>query len=100
LKRGLEKNNKVYWHARGITARNIIKAMHKDETEDIYENLPSNIILLRATLPKSWDEYRDKTAAIFKQKTEGTVKLVPNTTHLLHWDNPEVVLEEIKKNWI
>ncbi|MFI8709179.1 alpha/beta fold hydrolase [Bacillus sp. NPDC077411] len=96
---GLEKNNKVCWHARGITAGNIIKAMHKHETADIYENLPSNIILLRATLPSSMDEYRDKTANIFEQKTSGTVKQIPNTTHLLHWDNPEVVVEEIRKNW-
>ena len=96
---GFEKNNKIYWHARGITAGNIIKAMHKHETADIYENLPSNIILLRATLPSSWNEYRDKTANIFEQKIRGTVKCIPNTTHMLHCDNPEVVVEEIKKNW-
>ncbi|PED05653.1 lipase [Bacillus pseudomycoides] len=96
---GLEKNNKVYWHARGVTAGHIIKAMHKHETIDIYENLPSNILLLRATLPSSWDEYRGKTANIFKQKTRGIVKLIPNTTHMLHWDKPEVVVEEIRQCW-
>lgn len=96
---GLENDNKVYWHARGVTAGHIIKAMHKHETIDIYENLPSNILLLRATLPNSWDAYRSKTANIFKQKTGGTVKLIPNTTHMLHWDKPEVVVEEIRKCW-
>ena len=96
---GLEQNNKIYWHARGMRDGNILKAMYKHETADIYENLPSNIILLRATLPSSWNEYRDKTANIFKQKTRGTVKCIPNTTHMLHCDNPEVVVEEIRKNW-
>jgi pimeloyl-ACP methyl ester carboxylesterase len=96
---GIERNNKVHWNARGVTAINIIQAMYKHETEDIYDKLPSNIILLRATLPKNWDEYRDKTATIFKQKTGATVQLVPNTTHMLHWDKPEEVVQEIRGNW-
>lgn len=95
----VERDGKIYWHARGTTAANIIKAMHKHETVDIYENLPSSILLLRATLPKSWDEYRDKTAKIFEEKTKGTVKLIPDSTHMLHWDYPEIVVEEIRKNW-
>ncbi|WLD94633.1 alpha/beta hydrolase [Alkalihalobacillus sp. AL-G] len=97
---GIEKDNKVHWHTSGITANHIIKAMYKDETEDVYEDLSPNIILLRATLPKSWDEYRSKTSTIFTQKTGGIVKQVPNTTHMLHWDKPEVVVEEIQKNWV
>ncbi|MBM7585456.1 pimeloyl-ACP methyl ester carboxylesterase [Bacillus pakistanensis] len=67
--------------------------------EDIDEKLPPNIILLRATLPKNWEEYRDKTATIFKQKTRATVQLVPNTTHMLHWDKPEEVVQKIRRNW-
>ncbi|AJH20184.1 MULTISPECIES: alpha/beta hydrolase [Bacillus] len=96
---GIEMDNKVCWHARGTTAGNIIRGMHKDETIDIYEKLPSNIILLRATVPQIWDEYRDKTVRIFKLKTGAKVKLISDTTHLLHWDKPEVVIEEIKSNW-
>ncbi|KFM98983.1 putative lipase [Bacillus clarus] len=96
---GLEKNDKVYLHARGITASSIIKGMHKHETIDIYEKMPPNIILLRATFPHNWDEYRGKTATIFKEKTGGTVKLIPDTTHILHWDKPEIVVEEIRRNW-
>ncbi|EJQ60537.1 alpha/beta hydrolase [Bacillus mycoides] len=96
---GIEMDNKVCWHARGTTAGNIIRGMHKDETIDIYEKLRSNIILLRATVPQIWDEYRDKTVRIFKLKTGAKVKLISDTTHLLHWDKPEVVIEEIKSNW-
>ncbi|PEX79001.1 alpha/beta fold hydrolase [Bacillus cereus] len=96
---GIEMDNNVCWHARGRTAGNIIRGMHKDETIDIYEKLPSDIVLLRATVPQIWDEYRDKTVNIFKEKTDGVVKLIPDTTHMLHWDKPEVVIEEIKNNW-
>lgn len=97
----LEKNGRYYWHARGETAGNIIKGMHKHETEDIYEKLPhtSKILLLRATLPKSEDNYRDLTMSIFQQKTRADTKKIPNTSHMLHWDNPEVVVKEIKRRW-
>ncbi|WLD93857.1 alpha/beta fold hydrolase [Alkalihalobacillus sp. AL-G] len=95
----LKKDSKYYWHARGVTAGNIIKAMHKHDIEDIFESLPSTILLLRATLPERMDEYRNKTAKIFKEKTNGLVKLIPDTTHMLHWDNPQVVVEEIRKSW-
>ncbi|QDP41575.1 hypothetical protein FN924_16195 [Radiobacillus deserti] len=71
--------------------------MHKNETEDIYESLPS--LLLRATLPKSEEEYRELTASIFQQKTGVTVKQIHHTSHMLHWDNPEVVIREIRERW-
>jgi hypothetical protein len=71
---GIEKNNQVIWPAKGKTARHIIEAMHKHETEDVYDSLPSNVLLLRATLPKSWDEYRGLTGEIFIQKANGLVK--------------------------
>jgi pimeloyl-ACP methyl ester carboxylesterase len=97
----LQKDGKYYWHARGKTAGNIIRGMHKYETEDIYEKLPDNIniLLLRATLPKSQDAYRGLTSNLMEQKTGATVKLIPNTSHMLHWDNPEVVIKEIKEKW-
>ncbi|MGP4062355.1 alpha/beta fold hydrolase [Halobacillus sp. H74] len=97
----LEKNNRYYWHARGETAGNIIKGMHKHETEDIYEKLPHNlkILLLRATLPQSEDGYRDLTMSIFQQKTGADTKKIPNTSHMLHWDNPDIVVKEIKRRW-
>jgi pimeloyl-ACP methyl ester carboxylesterase len=97
----LKKDGKYFWHARGKTAAHIIRGMHKDEAEDIYEKLPLNlnILLLRATLPKSQDAYRDLTSSLFEQKTGAIVKIIPNTSHMLHRDNPEVVIKEIKGRW-
>lgn len=94
---GVERDNKVRWHMRGKDAGHIIRAMHKDETEDIYQSLSSNILLLRATLPERVEVQRKNTAETFQQKTGGTVKVVSNTTHMLHWDNPTIVVNEIKK---
>ena len=96
----LEKDNKFYWHARGETAGHIVKAMHKHETADIYEDLPSGILLLRATLPAHMNKQRKLTADIFKEETGATVNEVPGTTHMLHWDNPLSVVHEIKAMWL
>jgi pimeloyl-ACP methyl ester carboxylesterase len=95
----LEKDNRFYWHARGGTGGNIVKAMYKHETLDIYEDLTSNILLLRATVPEEINSHRDFTSNLFEQKTGATVKIIPNTSHMLHWDNPEIVVDEIRKNW-
>lgn len=95
----LEKDGKYYWHARGITGGNIIKGMHKHETADIFEKLPSDILLLRAALPQEQENYRAMTSKIFEQKTGGKMKKISNTTHMLHWDEPDVVVNEIRKSW-
>jgi pimeloyl-ACP methyl ester carboxylesterase len=95
----LEKDGKFYLHARGKTAGYIIQAMYKHETVDIYEALPSTIILLRATLPESMQVQRKRTSTIFKERTGSTVKCISITTHMLHWDNPEIVVNEIKTSW-
>ena len=82
----------------GNTASNIIRGMYKDETIDIYEKSLANIVLLRATVPQVWADYRDKTVNVFKEKTDSIVKVIPDTTHMLHWDKPEIVIAEIKNN--
>lgn len=95
----LERNNKFYWHARGITGSHIIKGMHKHEITDIFDELPADILLLRAALPAEQEDYRAKTSQLFEQKARGNVKVIPHTTHMLHWDRPEVVVSVIRKNW-
>lgn len=96
----LQQDNRFYWHARGTTAANIIRAMHKDDIEDIFEDMPPGIILLRATLPEKMNEQRRFTADRFQKKTGAVVKVIPETTHLLHWDRPEVVVQEIRERWV
>jgi pimeloyl-ACP methyl ester carboxylesterase len=95
----LKKDNKFYWHARGVTGANIIRAMHKDDIEDIFEEMPSPIVLLRASLSESLEENRKRMAALFQQKTGAEVNTIPETTHLLHWDRPRAVVEEVRKRW-
>lgn len=96
---GLESNKQVTWHARGTTAKHIITAMHKHETEAIYDQLPPGILLMRATLPEVMDVQRTTTSEIFKKKANGKIQVIEGATHMLHWDQPEVVINAIRKHW-
>ncbi|MGM0845129.1 MAG: alpha/beta fold hydrolase [Bacillota bacterium] len=95
----LKKDNRYYWHARGTTGANIIRAMHKDDVEDIFDSMPPGILLLRATLPETMEEDRSQKAGRFQQKTGAEVISVSASSHLLHWDRPEVVVKEVRKRW-
>lgn len=97
---GVYRKGEVRWHVRGETAMNIIRAMHQDETEDIYHLLRGDIVLLKATEPKAWSAYRDKTSKVFADKTGATIIEIPESTHLLHWDHPNTIVNEIKNRWI
>jgi pimeloyl-ACP methyl ester carboxylesterase len=97
---GVELNNNVCWHASGKTARHVIEALHKFEVEEIYEKLPADITILRSTLPISWNDYRSRCTKIFKKITGGSVIEVPETSHMLHWEKPEVVVAEVKNQWL
>ncbi|MYL48131.1 alpha/beta fold hydrolase [Halobacillus litoralis] len=95
----LKENGKFYWHARGRTAASIVRAMHKDETADLYHRLPSNLLLLRATQPEHMEKQRNKTASIFEKETGARVVEVPGTSHMMHWDRPERIVQYIRNQW-
>ncbi|QHJ72352.1 alpha/beta fold hydrolase [Planococcus halotolerans] len=96
----MEKDNRFYWHARGTVAGSIVKGMHKNEITDVYFKLPFKLLLLRAELPKEQEAYRDKASRLFQQKTGATIKVIADTTHMLHWDKPQAVIDEIKSRWL
>ncbi|WP_202812745.1 hypothetical protein [Clostridium argentinense] len=50
---------------------------------------------MQATLPSSWDEVRTLETEKFKEATNGIVKKIEGTTHLLHWDKPNIIVEEV-----
>ncbi|WP_425447943.1 alpha/beta fold hydrolase [Dethiothermospora halolimnae] len=86
------------YHANGFTATGAIKSMYLYPPNSIYDNLPNSIYLLRSTLPESMNEYRENLSENFKNNTGSKVKKIEGAGHLLHWDKPNEVVEEIL-NW-
>ncbi|SDO51411.1 alpha/beta fold hydrolase [Halobacillus aidingensis] len=95
----LKKDGKFYWHARGLTAAAIVRAMHKDETADLYHRLPSDLLLLRATQPVHMEVQRKKTSSIFEKETGAEVVEVAGTSHMMHWDRPQRIVQYIRNQW-
>ncbi len=90
-----EENGKIRFCASGDTARGAIKSMYNSPTNLLYDKLKLPILLLQATLPSSWDEVRTLEVEEFKKGTNAIVKKIEGTTHLLHWDKPDLIVEEV-----
>lgn len=89
-----EEAGTIGFCASGDTARGAIKCMYNFPTDAIYDKLETPILLLQATIPESWNEIRNILVEEFQKNTNALVKKV-EMTHLLHWDNPFLISEEV-----
>lgn len=97
----LHNDNRYYWHARGKTGVAIIRAMYRDEVLEFSSRVqPNSITLLRATLPESDESFKIDASNQFAELTGAIVKSVPSASHMLHWENPDRVVQEIRENWV
>lgn len=86
-----EESGEIRFAARGRTARGAIKSMYKYPTDELFDKIDVPILLLQATLPDGWREIRELQVKKFKEKTNSIVRVLEGTTHLIHWDNPELI---------
>ncbi len=63
----------------------------------IYDRLETPILLLRSTKPELWNEVRDLMMLDFKKRVKNYTVMKINESHMLHWDNPGLVLREIRE---
>lgn len=97
----LHKDNRYYWHARRRTGAAIIKSMYRDEILEFLPRVQTNLItLLRATLPAEDEPFKVDASNQLATLTGALIKAVPSTSHMLHWDNPDRVVQEVQENWI
>ncbi len=73
--------------------------MYKCPPDLIYADIKSsqagnNILLLQSSIPENL-LYRDILAEKFRSETGGVVKKMP-LTHMMHWENPELVINEVR----
>lgn len=97
------ENEKYRWHAKGVTAEFTLKGMYKFPPNLIYSDilnkkLSDRILLLQSALPKNQEEIMNILADKFSTETGSKLKKINDASHLIHWDNPEIVADEIL-NW-
>ncbi|WGG44739.1 alpha/beta hydrolase [Rossellomorea sp. DA94] len=78
-------------------ARSVIKSMAQSPINKIYSQLEDNILLLVATLPEEFTIINDTLLEDVKNNTKMEIKRIEEAAHMLHWDQPAVVIKEIRE---
>jgi hypothetical protein len=78
-------------------ARSVIKSIANSPINKIYSQLEDNILLLVATLPEEFTIINDTLLEDVKSNSTIEIKRIKEATHMLHWDQPAVVLQEIRE---
>lgn len=90
-----EEDYKVKWHATGDTARGVIKFQYMVYKTLQSHKIKSNILLLYCDLPHNYLKIRELQIAEFKKHIDITTKLYTDIGHLMHWDRPEEIAENV-----
>ncbi len=78
------------------TANSLIKSMYDYPTSKIYAALKMPILLLQSIAPEPWREFNNSQVEVFKNGVRHSVVKQVKESHMLHWDNPDVVVKEIR----
>ncbi|QHE62668.1 alpha/beta fold hydrolase [Rossellomorea vietnamensis] len=78
-------------------ASSVIKSMAHSPINKIYSQLEDNILLLVATLPEEFTVINDALLEDVKSNSKIEIKRIEDATHMLHWDQPAVVIEGIRE---
>lgn len=74
-----------------------IRSMAQSPIRDIYQELDSgSITLLVATLPAEFSVINEGLLEEVKRLSDITIKYIEDTTHMLHWDDREAVVGEVR----
>ncbi|CUB45856.1 alpha/beta fold hydrolase [Bacillus cereus] len=94
-----EEDSKVKWHATGDTARGVIKFQYTVYKTLKSHKIKSDILLLYCDLPDDYLKIRELQIVEFQKHIDITTKLYRDTGHLMHWDRPEEIAEDVL-NWL
>lgn len=91
-----EVDGKVKLIVDAEVAGSVIKSMARSPINKIYSQIGDNILLLVATLPQEFTIINDALLEDVRSHSKMEVKRVEDATHMLHWDQKKVVVEEIR----
>lgn len=95
-----EINGKVKLIVDSEVASSVIKSMANSPIKKIYRELGDNILLLVATLPEEFNIINDTLLEDVMINSRINIKRIEDTSHMLHWDNREAVVDEIRSFFI
>ena len=94
------KNEKFELITSKFTVLSIIKAFFKEPFSTTYPFIKAPLLLIHATEPKGLNPARERGISQLKKDIKDlSIVSLNETGHMVQWDKPEVVSEEIKR-WV
>lgn len=83
------------------TARSIMKALYNEPSSKLFNDITVPVYLLRATLPEEAEAVREDAVDSMREAIKGEcrVSAVEDAGHVLHWQKPEEVTEQLR-GWL
>ncbi len=95
------ESNHVSMKASEDTVRAIMKALYLQPFREVLRDVDAPVYLLRATLPPEVEAIRNEGADLLRAQLKGDCRIspIPETGHVLHWQKPVEVNQEVK-SWL
>ncbi|WP_139488766.1 alpha/beta fold hydrolase [Brevibacillus dissolubilis] len=78
----------------------IMKSFYQEPFRRVYDRVSAPILLVRGTMPPTMELARENGVNLLKSHHPDAVCVaIENTGHMVHWDAPERVADEVK-NWL
>lgn len=94
-----EEDGKIKWHVNKDTARAVIISLYTMNKKIEFQNIKSEILLLYVDSPNEDLAINIKMVNDFRKRINVETKLYKDTTHMIHIDKPNEVVEDIR-NWL
>ncbi|MFI8685928.1 alpha/beta hydrolase [Rossellomorea sp. NPDC077527] len=95
-----EVDGKVKLIVDSDVAASVIKSMAHSPINKIYSQLGDKILLLVATLPQEFTIINDTLLEAVKRSSQMEIRKVEDASHMLHWDQTEVVVKEMREFFV
>ncbi|MCK8059599.1 MULTISPECIES: alpha/beta fold hydrolase [unclassified Fusibacter] len=92
----VERNGKFCWHANGTTAVKALNFQYNSQKTLAFERIMAKTKLIYADQPAEYYQSRIEQIAIFKSKFDVDCVLYENTGHMVHYDQPERLSDDIR----
>ncbi|HDR8115697.1 TPA: alpha/beta hydrolase [Bacillus cereus] len=90
-----EDDGKIRWHATGDTARGAIKFQYAVYETLKFKKISSDLLLLYCDLPAGYLDIRELMIKEFGKQVAVTTKLYKDTGHLMYWERPNEIANDI-----
>lgn len=96
----VKRNNLYGWHANGRSAEKALSFQYHSQKTLDYDAFKTPTLLIYAGCPKEEMAIREHQIELFRQRVEIEIKMYEKAGHMIHYDEPYKLIEDIVKYFI